>query len=221
MNKCSKVCYTILRIAFAITILLAFQSFAASESTVSGNYGFDRSIVGTWDWSFSNNPNSAVRPYGTVEFRSDHTLHWSGGSDGTWEGPYPLGVLLRWDKGDIDMFELSSDQGSLTGKNVKGWVVEGRKYGSRASLFGDWAWSFGPGGNVRSDGKVTLNTDMTMQWSTDKGKGSWEGPIKDAVMIRWTSGPSNGSVDMLALKDGGNTLSGKNKDGIKVRGEKQ
>jgi hypothetical protein len=63
---------------------------------------------------------------GEVDFISDGRMKWStNGDPGKWEGPIKNAVLLRWKKGDIDMLKFEGNK--LSGKNAKGWKVEGTK----------------------------------------------------------------------------------------------
>jgi hypothetical protein len=210
-----------LRVASVLTILLLALPLVTANRPVAAKKKPTNPIVGKYDWFFSNTPDSDLRHYGTVEFKEDGTMSWDGGGTGTWEGPMKRGVLLRWKKGAIDMLELSADGGTLKGKNAEDTIVEGSKRGRRDSIVGPWDWAYGPAGNLKKDGQVDFNADKSMKWTTDGGKGTWSGPMKEAVLLRWKTGKSEGSIDMLEMKGGGLTLVGKNAKNIQVAGEKQ
>ena len=204
-----------LRTALALTTLIAFFWIVSSHHPIAANEPVsDTSIIGTWNWSFNQSRASNApdpRPQGTVTFDENHKMSWSGGRKGTWEGPYPEAVLLRWKKGAIDMLKVENNH--LRGINNAGLIVQGDKNGG--SIYGSWAWSFGPSGNVVRNGDVELHndSDQTMKWTTNGDTGNWEGPKYNAVLLRWNG---DESIDMLELKGG--TLTGVNAKGWTVKG---
>src|SRR2546427_10191998 len=96
-----------------------------------------RSIVGTWTWAFA--PSGEPRENGTVTFKPDGTMTWSGGSQGTWERSGRT-VTLRWlDKDSVDTMMASGDERTLEGTNKDGWRVRGTRQIPRAdSVVGTW-----------------------------------------------------------------------------------
>src|SRR2546426_9322554 len=109
------------RPALALAILMVFLPLGTSDRSVVANAqsAEPATIIGTWDWSFGQAPEAPVRAYGTVVFKDEgRRMTWSiNGDSGTWEGPMEQGVLLRWDKGSIDMLELQEGGTKLGGKN--------------------------------------------------------------------------------------------------------
>ena len=210
------------RPALALAILMVFLPLGTSDRSVVANAqsAEPATIIGTWDWSFGQAPEAPVRAYGTVVFKDEgRRMTWSiNGDSGTWEGPMEQGVLLRWDKGSIDMLELQEGGTKLGGKNADGLVVEGkRRSGKTDSMVGTWTWSFGKPGQLVENGTVDFDINNRMRWSTNGDGGTWEGPMKQAVLLRW----DKGSIDMLELKEGGTKLGGKNAQKWKVEGKKK
>jgi hypothetical protein len=225
----------------ALILAVCFQAIPSNGQTETTN-----AAVGEWNWSFSDKPStdpSDLVSHGTVTLRADadNTMEWDGSKPpdkGTWEGPMPLAVLLWWDKGDIDMLELSTDGKTLEGKNQAGLKVRGTRQGAGNidNVLGTWDWAFAKTkyGQPRPCGTVTFQSDdknkNKMEWNPPlramgcgtwnplrKDPGTFEGPAKRAVLLRW----KKGDIDMLELSTDGKTLKGNNKKGMLVKGTKK
>jgi hypothetical protein len=109
----------------------AFQASATSAGrTVRSNIvrvaWAGSGVVGTWRWLFAP-PGSALAEHGTVTFSSDHTMTWSGGSNGTWAQAGNT-VTLTWTSKkpvSVDTMTLSADGRTMNGANNTGWAVRG------------------------------------------------------------------------------------------------
>jgi len=195
-----------LQVIGLVTAMILFP-LALFDHTVVAQ---DRSMVGTWTWAFA--PSGEPRENGTVTFKADGTMTWSGGSHGRWE-LFGRTVTLRWlDKDSIDTMTLSNDATTLEGRNKDGWRVRG----TRPSIAGTWTWAFAPSGEPRENGTVTFKPDGTMTWSGGS-QGTWERSGR-TVTLRWLD---KDSVDTMTVSGDERTLEGTNRDGWRVRGTRQ
>lgn len=83
-------------------------------------------VVGNWGWAFAP-PGQAPASNGSVEFKPDGHMSWSGGSHGRWTCS-GASVSLQWeDNPSTDTMSLSTDGRAMTGTNDKGWSVKGTR----------------------------------------------------------------------------------------------
>ena len=223
--------FTVLAVA---VLLVALALVTAARHATAYDQLDPNLIIGSWAWSFSQSPNTSapVMRHGTATFTGDRKMTWKEGRNecsGTWEGPYVIGVLLRWKEGppsgSIDLLELRNNGAQLTGHNkddleVRGDLIRGR----RDSLFNTtWTWSFGPAGNVVKNGTVDFKSDDAMHWTSDGGSGgggTWEQKPR-GVLLRWKTGPCSDSIDILGLVEADTKLTGLNAKGWSVEAKKQ
>jgi len=83
-------------------------------------------VVGSWDWAFAP-PGQTPASNGSVEFKPDGHMSWSGGSHGRWTCS-GASVSLQWeDNPSSDTMSLSADGRAMAGTNDKGWSVKGTR----------------------------------------------------------------------------------------------
>jgi len=83
-------------------------------------------VVGNWSWAFAP-PGQTPAGNGSVEFKPDGHMCWSGGSHGRWTCS-GASVSLQWeDNPSSDTMSLSADGRAMAGTNDKGWNVKGTR----------------------------------------------------------------------------------------------
>jgi hypothetical protein len=187
-------------------------------------------VTGAWNWF-----NGL-----TVTIGTDGRFQSTAGVNGTWSatGGAMRQYRLRWDNGFVDTVSLSEDGARLSGTNESGTRVSatrdcaaatapsgsgggnagagtpgssagGGNNGTRpvscATLTGTWTWFTGAQLTFRDDGTFLSTVN-----------GRWERGTGDDYVLRW----ENGYVDVVRLSSDGRRLSGQNKQGTAISGER-